>query len=148
MALPVYRGDTRDRTAALAFDVPAALLAPAHLLFHPMSRGQPAYFETIGTEIARVGLQSGASLAFVDGEVSAADADRKAFDTVILGDASTVEGLAAPYDEEDTSQVAHLEPLPDQDVFTFWLEHQNRDLVTGRAFELRSLEPPTPQEGG
>lgn len=148
LVLQVYRGDTRDRTAALAFNVPAALLAPAHLLFHPMSRGQPAYFETIGPEIVRVGVKPGASLAFVGGQVSAVDTDRKAFDTVILGDASTVEGLAAPYDEEDTRQVAHLEPLLDQDVFTFWLGHQNRDLVTGRAFEPRCLEPLTGDEGG
>lgn len=66
----------------------------------------------------------------------------------MLGDASTVEGVAAPYDEEDTHQVAHLEPLIDQDVFTFWLTHQNRDLVTGRAFELRRLEPLAGDEGG
>lgn len=148
LVLQVYRGDTRDRTAALAFEVPAALLAPAHLLFHPMSRGQPAYFEVIGPEIARVGVEPGASLALADGQVSATDADRKAFDTLILGDASTVEGLAAPYDEEDTRQVAHLEPLIDQDVFAFWLEHQNRDLVTGRAFEPRRLEPLPGDEGG
>ncbi|MGH6978843.1 MAG: hypothetical protein ACRED4_06095 [Brevundimonas sp.] len=147
LVLQVYRGDTRDRTAALVFDVPAALLAPAHLLFHPMSRGQPAYFETIGPEIARVGVEPGASLAFAGGQVTAEVADLKAFDTVILGDASIVEGLAAPYDEEDTRQVAPLEPLIDQDVFTFWLGHQNRDLVTGRAFEPRRLEALNGDEG-
>ena len=148
LVLQVYRGDTRGRTAALVFDVPAALLAPPHLLFHPMSRGQPAYFENIGPEIARVGVNPGSSLTFAGGQVSAADTDRKTFDTVILGDASTVEGLAAPYDEEDTRQVAHIEPLIDRDVFSFWLEHQNRDLVTGRAFELRRFEPLTEDEGG
>lgn len=141
LVLRVYRGDTRDRTTALAFDVPAALLAPAHLLLHPMSRGQPAYFEVLGPEIARVGVESRATLALAGGLVSVAHGDRKAFGTVILGDASTVDGLSAPYNEEDTRQVAHLEPLIDQDVFTFWLAHQNQDLVTGRIFEPRRFDP-------
>jgi len=35
-----------------------------------------------------------------------------------------------------------------RNVFTFWFEYQNRNLVTGRAFEPRRREPPTPQEGG
>lgn len=148
LVLQVYRGDTGDRTAALAFDVPAALLAPAHLLIHPVSRGQLAYFEVVAPEVARIGVNPSASLTLTGGQVSIAGTDRKAFDIVILGDASTLEGLAAPYDEEDTRQVAHLEPLIDGDLFNFWLGHQNQDLVSGRTFEPPRLEPLIGDEGG
>lgn len=35
----------------------------------------------------------------------------------------------------------HLEPLADQDVFDFWLAHQNEDVVTGRTFEAKAVKP-------
>lgn len=39
--------------------------------FYPMSRGQPAYFEISGPEIARIGSEPGASLALEGRQVSA-----------------------------------------------------------------------------
>lgn len=142
MALRVYRGDTRDRTAALGFDVPCGLIAPAHLYLHPFARMQAAYFEVVSPEIIRVGVVPSAKLRVSDTEVSVDDADLRRFGYVIIGDTGTLSGLAAPYEEEETQQVAHLEQLDTgTDFFMFWLAHANTDQVSGRAIEPRRLVP-------
>jgi hypothetical protein len=142
LELKVYRGDTRGRTSSLAFRVPSALVAPAHLYLHPLTRSGPAWYEVIGPEIVRVGVEPGSSLNFLaDGMISEPDRPKE-FDYVVLGDASTIAGLAAPYEEEDTRGVAHLERLDGgQDLFEFWRSNANSDQVAGRAPEPRVLAP-------
>jgi hypothetical protein len=141
LSLQVYRGDTTGRTVALPFDVPLELLAPPHLLLHPLTRREAAYYEVVGPEICRIGLRPARGLALADGAVSAAEDDLKTFDYLVLGDASSVEGLAAPYDEEETRDVAHLERLGEQSAFDYWQANANQDLITGRVFEPRRLQP-------
>lgn len=141
LSLEVYRGATRDRTATLPFEVPTALIAPPPLFLHPLTALQAAYYEVVGPEIVRIGVKTGATLPIKTGAVMRAAGDEKAFSYLVLGDASEIEGLAAPYDEEETKSVVHLEPLADQDVFDFWLTHQNEDLVTGRTFEAKAVKP-------
>lgn len=141
LSLEVYRGATRDRTAALPFEVATALIAPPPVLLHPSIGVQPAYYEVVGPEIVRVGVEPGAVLPINAGVVTRVASDEKTFNYLVLGDASQTDGLAAPYNEEETKSVVHLELLADQDVFDFWLSHQNEDLVTGRAFEARVVNP-------
>jgi hypothetical protein len=141
LSLDVYRGATRDRTATLAFEVPTTLIAPPPLLLHPLTGIQPAYYEVVGPEIVRVGVTPGATLPIKTGVVMRAAGDEKAFSYLVLGDASEIDGLAAPYNGEETKSVVHLEPLADQDVFDFWRAHQNEDLVTGRTFEAKAVKP-------
>ena len=142
MSLTVYRGDTRDRTAALAFDLPCGLIAPPHLLLHPPVGAEPAYYEVVSPEIVRVGVVPSAKLRLAGSEVSVEAGNLKRFAYVIIGDAQSVAGLAAPYEEEETRQVTHLEQLgADIDFFTFWLTHQNTDQVSGRLIEPRRLAP-------
>ncbi|KQQ11833.1 hypothetical protein ASF53_16865 [Methylobacterium sp. Leaf123] len=142
VALKVYRGDTRDRTAALAFDVPCGLIAPTHLYLHPFVGMQAAYFEVVSPEIIRVGVVPAAKLRVIQAGIHVADADRRHFGYVIIGDTQTPSGLAAPYEEEETRQVTHLEPLDAAtDFFAFWLAHANTDQVSGRAIDPRELAP-------
>ncbi len=142
--LRVYRGSAQGRTTALVFEVPTALIAPPPLLFHPMVGVQAAYYEVIGPEIVRVGVRPGINLSIEGRRASVLAGGTKGFDYLVLGDASTLEGLAAPYNEEETEQVTHLERLSDEDVFEFWLSHQNQDVVTGRRFEAKALFPNEP----
>lgn len=142
LSLKVYRGDTKDRTAALAVDVPCGLIAPAHLFLHPNVGGSPAWFEVVSPEIVRVGVVPSAKLRLSGPGVSVPGADLKRFDHVIVGDAGTLEGLSAPYKEEDTLQIAHLERLDTgMDLFDFWLANRNTDQVSGRVIDPRRLEP-------
>lgn len=139
--LPVYRDSTTGRTSAMSLKVPWELISPPHLLLH-----QPlfdhAYYEVVGPEIFRVGMLPGRSLKIKGQNLFADQDDKKRFDYIVLGTASTRDGLIAPYDEEGTRMVMHLERLPpDQSLFDFWLANQNTDQMEGRVFEQIILEP-------
>ena len=141
LSLQVYRGDTRDRTSSMEFEVSCAIVAPPHLLFHGPVHGSPAYYEVIAPEIIRVGVNPSAKLRIAGSDISIAAVDAKRFSYVVVGDAETVEGLAAPYNEEETKRVAHLQELHETtDLFRFWQTNANTDQVTGRSFEPRKLE--------
>jgi hypothetical protein len=144
LSLEVYRGNTLDRTSPLGFDLPCEVIAPAHLYFHPNVDANPAYYEIVGSDILRVGLNPAAKLNLLKNvELSVTNLDIKRFDYVILGDAGTLDGLAAPYNEEETKQVAHLEKLDSAtDFFKLWWDNQNTDQVTGRIFGARKLQAP------
>lgn len=137
LELTVYRENTTGRTARLLVNLASGLLAPPHMLIHRPIGDQP-YYEVVGPEIYRIGVQPGVALTYAKGIATANEASLKRFDYVVVGDASSVEGLAAPYDEEETDQVVHVERLDaGLDLFEFWLEHQNSDQVTSRDPEPR-----------
>jgi hypothetical protein len=139
--LKVYRESTTGRTSALEVEVDSAALAPPHLLLHPFVQPNPAYYEIVNPEVFRVGLFLGAKLAIPRRIAVIKSDDLKRFEYIVLGDASELDGLAAPYDEEDTGQIMHLERLDDSsDLFEFWRANQNSDQMSGRVFEARQLE--------
>jgi len=141
LSLRVYRGNTEDRNCALAFDVPSGIIAPPHLLLHPNVGANPAYYEVVGSDIIRVGVKPAAVLQIDGANISVPGRSLKHFDYVVLGDAASLEGLAAPYEEEETQSVTHLEKLHHNlDFFQFWWDHQNTDQVAGRTFEPRAVE--------
>jgi hypothetical protein len=116
------------------------MIAPPHLLFHWPASEDPAYYEVVCPEIFRVGLNPGATLRIHRGQAKPKPDTLKRFEYVVMGDASEIEGLAAPFAEEDTGQIMLLEQLtPDLDFFTFWYANKNTDLVTGRTFENRQI---------
>lgn len=145
LQLKVYRGSTKERTETVLVKVPSAYLAPAHLHFHPFVSPEPAYYEVVGPEIFRVGLKPGAKLPILRRQAKPAEEDLKHFDYIVLGNASNVEGLSAPYNEEDTGAVMHHERLRSPlDLFQFWLNNANSNQMSDRSFEERSLEPADP----
>ncbi|WP_297730304.1 hypothetical protein [uncultured Maricaulis sp.] len=139
LELEVYRENTAGRTTKLQVKVASDLLAPPHLLIHrPI--GDQAYYEVIGPEIYRVGVQPGVALEFARGRATVDAVKLKRFGYVVVGDASTVEGLAAPYDEEESKEVVHVEKLDaGLDLFEYWLNHQNSDQISSRHPEPRIL---------
>ena len=137
LELKVYRESTTGRTDSIPVAVAAALIAPPHLLLHrPV--GDTAYYEVIGPEIYRIGLLPGASLRYIGGIAFASPDLLKRFSYIVVGDAAELAGLAAPYDEEETRQIMHLETLDKLDFFEFWQAHANTDQM-GRPFEPREL---------
>jgi hypothetical protein len=141
LELKVYRGNTEGRTAALEFWLPSALAAPGHLYLHPAGV-EPAWYEVVGPEIIRVGVEPGESVHFAGDRLVRRPHRPKSFEYVVLGDASQIEGLAAPYEEEDTLHLMHLERLNDGlDFFNFWQLHANSDQVSLRIPEMRLLKP-------
>ncbi len=133
--LKVYRQSTLDRTATVPISVSASLVASQHLYLHA-ARGQAVYYEACNPDIYRVGLQPGKVAPFTGGVLNVPEADRKRFEYMVLGDADTAAGLIAPFDEEETKSLLHIEACTQQSIFDFWHSHPNSDQVAGRSPEL------------
>lgn len=133
--LKVYRQSTLDRTATVPVSVPASLVASQHVYRHA-AIGQAVYYEACNPDIYRVGLQPGKVAPFMDGLLNVPDADRKRFEYMVRGDADTEAGLIAPFDEEETKSILHIEACTQQNLFDFWRTHANSNQVAGRAPDL------------
>ena len=59
---------------------------------------------------------------------------------MVLGDTDTEAGLIAPYDEEETKSLLHIEACTQQTLFDFWRSHANSDQVAGRTPELLAFK--------
>jgi hypothetical protein len=139
LELEVYRESTTHRTTRLRVVVESDVLTPPHLLIHrPID--EQTYYEVVAPEIYRVGLQPEHALEFERGRAIVEERKLKTFDYIVVGDTSIVDGLAAPYDEEESKQIMHVEKFDSElDLFGFWLEHQNSDQVSARHTEPRIL---------
>jgi hypothetical protein len=138
LILRVYRESTTNRTESLPVNARLAIISPPHMLLHRPPGD--AYYEVIGPEIYRVGVTPGSSATYIGEYAIVAPEALRSFTYLVMGDASERAGLAAPYDEEETEQVMHLELLNDTDLFEFWQSHANTDQITGRPFEPRRLK--------
>ena len=140
LVLPVYRASTADRTATLHFDIESTLLAPQHLLRHSPV-GEALWFEVATPFIQRVATQPTTTLRFSAQRIDFASVDTKRFEYVVIGNATSVDGLAAPYDEEDTTFILKIErPESDSNILDFWFDHSNRDLYKGKVIEVQSFD--------
>lgn len=138
--IKVYRESTTNRTATLNIVVPASVIASQHVYRHA-PHGDPVYFEVCHPEIFRVGLVPGAVLPIVGDSTLPAAGSLKSFDYVVLGDADTVEGLEAPYDEEHTQELFLVERCEGESIFDFWKRNANSDRRQGREFERMKFQP-------
>jgi hypothetical protein len=144
LVLPVYRASTGDRTETLEFDIDSTLLTPQHVLRHSPP-GEPVWYEIATPFVHRVGIEPSATLKFSSGKMDYGVVQTKHFDYVVVGDATTVEGLAAPYDEEDTRFLLKIErPPAGTNMLEFWFEHGNQDLYSDKRVETQTLEQVTP----
>lgn len=141
VSLPVYREDTVNRTTPIKVRIPSGIVAPAHLrLFDPDVPFNPSYYEVVNPEIVRVGLRLDAVLRLKGSRAVPESADLKSFDYLVCGNANSSLGLVAPYDEEETDEVVHLERLEKIDLFEFWQQNSNSDQMSSRNPEPRVLE--------
>lgn len=132
LELDVYRSSTRDRSATLKLLVPAHYVAPPHLLCHSPS-DSPVYYEIISPFIHRIPVPAGGQLTF-DINMRAHDYQEILYrEYIIVGDARTAEGLRAPFDEENTSQIFKIEPMSGgREILAFWFENPNSDQFSGK----------------
>jgi hypothetical protein len=119
----------------LPIAVPASLVASQHFYLHA-HRYEAVHYEVCNPDIYRVGLQPGRVAPFHDGTLVVAEEHRKRFEYVVLGDADTSEGLIAPYDEEETRSLFHIEACGQQTFLDFWRRHANSDQASWRTPEM------------
>lgn len=140
LVLPVYRESTRNRTSTLAFWVDSASLSPQHLLKHSPDDGA-VWYEVCGPKIFRVGLEPGSILPF-DSSMNVVIGIGKRFDYAILGDARYMNGLYAPFNEENTASISKVHiKYKNIDMLTFWMNNSNQDHFSKITPELQTLVP-------
>lgn len=139
--LKVYRASTRDRNATLKLWVPAEAISTPHIW---KRRDRSIYYEIAHPWIHRIGLRPGRHLDFADGTATPASGALRRFGYAVLGDCSTLAGLVAPYDEENTAETFRVQSLEDTNLFDFWVENANTDLyvqpLDKQTFSSRSTD--------
>lgn len=141
LILPVYRASTADRTATLAFDIDTTLLAPQHVLRHEPPNDF-VWYEIATPFVHRIRIKPDSTLKFSLSHCLSRNAvtNAKSFEYVVVGDARSVEGLAAPYDEENTTYILKIErPESGSNILQFWFRFGNQDLYSGKRPELQQF---------
>src|SRR5690606_14463092 len=103
LQLPVYPCHPSKREATIAVWIHTSILAPQHIYYH--DEGGAVYYEIPHRFIHRIGAEPGGKIEFDPDRRIHRQAGLKDFDYIVVGDCTTLEGLAAPYDEEDTRHV-------------------------------------------
>ncbi len=144
LELKVYRASTLSRIATVKCSVASAALGPQHILAHHPS-DFATYYQICCPFIYRVGIELGNVLELDAVTMDVDSPHLKLFDYVVIGDATSLEGLKAPYDEENTSQIFKIERVPEgQSILDFWMTQSNRDHYSGKNPELQQFKPEEP----
>jgi hypothetical protein len=111
-------------------------LAPQPIHRHTLP-GQPIFCAIVEPYIHRVGVEPDRVLEHHDDKIADSDDSIKRFDYLILGNASTVAGLEAPFDEENTKEIFKIaDTSTSQNILEYWQENNNQDLFSGSSPEL------------
>jgi hypothetical protein len=137
--VPITQQTAADRARTLALWVDCELLAPNHLWFHRPTE-EPAYYEIVLPKVFRVGLQPGHDIQIIGNQVEVSETGRRIFEYVVVGNADSHVGLQAPFNEEETTQVAVIEQLRgDQEIIECWKRLANTNQFDNRSLEYADL---------
>jgi hypothetical protein len=131
LELRVYRQSTADRRHTIRLWMEIDLLATQHVYRHTVA-GNPVYYEIVHPFIHRVGLKPKCVLAIEGDRVTKKAQDLKSFDYAVIGDADSLSGLEAPYDEENTEHVLKIERCESTNILDFWMNNSNQDHFSGK----------------
>jgi hypothetical protein len=138
LQLPVYACDPSKRDMSVETWVDSATLAPQHIYRH--DEGAAVYYELPHAFIHRIGAEPKGHVLFDNRNRIHQQAGLKMFDYVVVGDCTTIAGLRAPYDEEDTTHIMKIERIPDTlTMLNFWFSRGNQDLYSGKDVELQKF---------
>lgn len=128
-----------DRTKNLRFWVDTESISPSHVWMHrPMD--QPAYYEIVLPKVFRVGVHPEKTLPFRGTRLAVPKEYIKTLRYAIVGDADDDAGLIAPYNEEETMQLAKIDFIPDgMEIIERWYQQQNTRMFDDIEVELAAL---------
>lgn len=134
----VYRSTSSDRNCTIELSVPIEFIDAKHLYLHHQGRG--FFYEVCFPYIHRVKTQPKSIITF-NGEYTI---ERKNpivhSDYAIIGDAQYKDGLAAPFEEEDTSFIFKIEDCGDQTIHDYWFANANQDLFTSKRIDALEVQ--------
>lgn len=135
---PVYTPDLSKKESTVGVWVDAATLAPMHLHRHEGSNA--AFYALALPFVQRIGTQPGGRVSFDNDMCVHYSPELRAFEYIVVGDCTTLDGLSAPYEEEDTKQIMKIECVPEGVcLLDFWFSEGNRDHFRHRHLEFQEL---------
>ncbi|QPZ91204.1 hypothetical protein [Thioclava electrotropha] len=138
-ALAVPKRTPKDMDRSLRFWVDLETVSPSHIWLHrPWSA--PAYYENVLPRVFRLGVNPGYHLPLDGNRISIDPAQAKVLKYVVVGDASSPEGLAAPYNEENTLLLAKIDDISNgSEIIARWKEKQNSHLFPSMSVEMARM---------
>ncbi len=142
LELMVRRENTLNRKATLSFFVDSTKLASQHIYRHVFTNSNPSYYEICNPFIYRVGLHPNGHLHFEDNNHLAYNSSKIVnFNYVVVGDSTTLEGLSAPYDEENTKDIFKIEKMKnDENILDYWFKESNKDHFSKKEVKYQKFE--------
>lgn len=141
LQLKVYRENSTNRNYKMNFYVASHLLSPQHIYKHFLA-DTGIYYEICKPFIYRICCaDKNDYITFKDSlifEVSSLHSSNY----IIMGDCSTKDGLAAPYNEDDTAHIFKIEHASDLSVLDFWFTYSNSDLFSDKFADLEMYVEP------
>jgi hypothetical protein len=133
LILDVYRESTNNRTHTLSHWINTTHLSPQPCYKHtPMYGG--VYYAIVSPFIHRIGVELNTTLLINDGFIE--PKGHKLMDYTIVGDATTIDGLKAPYDEENTDEKLLIEYLKEpEEIMNFWFKNANTNQTNNKRIE-------------
>lgn len=138
-ALEVPKRTPKDMGRSLGYWIDVEDVSPNHLWFHqPMF--EPAYYEVVLPRVYRVGVEPGHTLPIDGKRVQAGQSSRKLLNYVVVGLADSPEGLAAPYNEEETLSLAKIDaPAEGEEIISTWKAKKNSHQYSEMPVEVAQL---------
>ncbi|MCG9879077.1 MAG: SEC-C domain-containing protein [Bacteroidia bacterium] len=134
----VYRSTTTDRNHTIEFLIPLELLDVKHIYLHHQSN--LFFYEMCFPYIHRIKLKANSILPFTDDFRIEYNDGIATSEYSIIGDARNKEGLAAPFEEDETSFIYKIEDCGNESIHDFWFGHENKDLFTGKNVEKLKIK--------
>lgn len=135
--LRVYRENTSNRNHSITCWVRADSMAAQHIYRHTPTC-EAVYYEVVCPFIQRIGSNIGTAIEIQNKTLI--PTSPKQFDYVVVGDATSLEGLRAPYDEEDTTHIWKIDSASEsREIIRHWITNPNSDLYNRLPIELASF---------
>lgn len=108
-------------------------------IYRHESPDRPVYYEVFSPFIQRIGVVPGTTVKIAKSGII--PAQPKLLEYMVVGLATTMEGLRAPYEEEDTKQIFKIEKCTDEtEIIEFWVNNPNSLLYDEVKVELSQVE--------
>lgn len=126
VVLTVPRESTSNRTHALNYWVNSSEVLSQPIYKHTFDRGRVLY-QIVSPFIHRIGSEISKTVLICDDKL--VPKNHKNLDYVVFGDCTVKEGLKAPYDEENTSEILKIQSTKKGiEIFEFWFKNENTPL--------------------
>lgn len=128
LELVVYRENTLNRTGTLSYFVDSTKLASQHIWRHILT-DSPVYYQICNPFIYRIGLHPNGHINFENNKRFVYNpSDIINFNYIVIGTSTTLEGLSAPYDEENTKEIFKIHKMDDdENILDYWFKESNKN---------------------